>query len=151
HSKFLAASSCLLAALALGVTACGDDDEPEGGGGGGNTTEKAEGKELTIYSSVPLQGASRVQTTAVVNGAKLALEQAGNKAGSHTTKYESLAASTAQAGSWTPEQESANARKAAQDDSTAVYVGTFNSGAAAVAIPILNEAGVPMISPANTA
>jgi branched-chain amino acid transport system substrate-binding protein len=140
-----------LAALALGVTACGDDDEPEGGGGGGNTTEKAEGKELTIYSSVPLQGASRVQTTAVVNGAKLALEQAGNKAGSHTIKYESLDDSTAQAGSWTPEQESANARKAAQDDSTAVYVGTFNSGAAAVAIPILNEAGVPMISPANTA
>ena len=27
-------------------------------------------------------------------------------------------------GNWTPEQESSNARKAAQDDSTAVYVGT---------------------------
>ena len=100
---------------------------------------------------MPLQGASRVQTTAVVNGAKLALEQAGNKAGPHTIKYESLDDSTAQAGNWTPEQESANARKAAQDDSTAVYIGTFNSGAAAVSIPILNEAGVPMISPANTA
>ena len=100
---------------------------------------------------MPLQGASRVQTTAVVNGAKLALEQAGSKAGAHTIKYESLDDSTAQAGNWTPEQESANARKAAQDDSTAVYIGTFNSGAAAVSIPILNEAGVPMISPANTA
>jgi len=151
HSKFLAASSCLLAALALGVTACGDDDPEPSGGGGGGGGEKVEGKELTIYSSVPLQGASRVQTTAVVNGAKLALEQAGNKAGAHTIKYESLDDSTAQAGNWTPEQESANARKAAQDDSTAVYVGTFNSGAAAVAIPILNEAGIPMISPANTA
>jgi branched-chain amino acid transport system substrate-binding protein len=149
QSKFLAASSCLLAALALGVTACGGDDEPEGGTTG--TTEEAAGKNLTIYSSVPLQGASRVQTTAVVNGAKLALEQAGNKAGPHTIKYESLDDSTAQAGNWTPEQESANARKAAQDDTTAVYVGTFNSGAAAVAIPILNEAGVPMVSPANTA
>ena len=48
----------------------------------------AAGKQLTVYSSVPLQGASRVQTTAVVNGAKLALEQAGNKAGSHTIKYD---------------------------------------------------------------
>ena len=112
---------------------------------------EAAGKQLTIYSSVPLQGASRVQTTAVVNGAKLALEQAGNKAGPHTIKYEPLDDSTAQAGNWTPEQESANARKAAQDDSTAVYIGTFNSGAAAVSIPILNEAGIPMISPANTA
>jgi branched-chain amino acid transport system substrate-binding protein len=128
QSKFLAASSCLLAALALGVSACGDDDPEPSGGGGDNGGETAEAKNLTIYSSVPLQGASRVQTTAVVNGAKLALEQAGNKAGPHTIKYESLDDSTAQAGNWTPEQESSNARKAAQDDSTAVYVGTFNSG-----------------------
>ena len=150
QSKFLAASAGLLAALALGVTACGGDDpapstSTDSGGG------EAAGKSLTIYSSVPLQGASRVQTTAVVNGAKLALEQAGGKAGPHTIKYEPLDDSTAQAGNWTPEQESANARKAAQDKSTAVYIGTFNSGAAAVSIPILNEAGVPMISPANTA
>jgi branched-chain amino acid transport system substrate-binding protein len=154
HSKYLAASAGLLAALALGVTACGGDDDNSGGGSGSSGSGgggEAAGKQLTIYSSVPLQGASRVQTTAVVNGAKLALEQAGNKAGPHTIKYEPLDDSTAQAGNWTPEQESANARKAASDDSTAVYVGTFNSGAAAVAIPILNEAGVPMISPANTA
>jgi branched-chain amino acid transport system substrate-binding protein len=141
-----------LAALALGVTACGGDDGDSGSSSSSSgDSGAAAGKQLTIYSSVPLQGASRVQTTAVVNGAKLALEQAGNKAGAHTIKYEPLDDSTAQAGSWTPEQESANARKAAQDDSTAVYIGTFNSGAAAVSIPILNEAGVPMISPANTA
>jgi branched-chain amino acid transport system substrate-binding protein len=152
HSKYLAASAGLLAALALGVTACGGDDDNGGGGGGSSSSGgDAAGKQLTIYSSVPLQGASRVQTTAVVNGAKLALEQAGNKAGQHTIKYEPLDDSTAQAGNWTPEQESANARKAAQDDSTAVYIGTFNSGAAAVSIPILNEAGIPMVSPANTA
>ena len=64
-------------------------------------------KSLTIYSSVPLQGASRVQSEALVDGAKLALEQAGGKAGEHTIKYESLDDSTAQAGSWTPEAESA--------------------------------------------
>ena len=151
NSKYLAASAGLLAALALGVTACGGDDSDSTTSSGGGGGEEAAGKQLTIYSSVPLQGASRVQTTAVVNGAKLALEQAGNKAGPHTIKYEPLDDSTAQAGSWTPEQESANARKAAGDDSTAVYIGTFNSGAAAVSIPILNEAGIPMISPANTA
>jgi len=150
QTKFLAASAGLLAAAALGVTACGSDsgNKSDSGSSGGTA---AAGKTLTIYSSVPLQGASRVQTTAVVNGAKLALEQAGNKAGPHTIKYVPLDDSTAQAGSWTPEQESANARKAAGDDSTAVYLGTFNSGAAAVSIPILNEAGIPMISPANTA
>ena len=83
----------------------------------------------------------------MVNGIKLALEQAGGKAGDITIKYESLDDSTAQAGKWTPEATSANARKAAQDDTTAVYIGEFNSGASAVSIPILNEAGVPQISP----
>jgi branched-chain amino acid transport system substrate-binding protein len=78
---------------------------------------------------MPLQGASSPQTKAIVNGMKLALEQAGNRAGGHTIKYVSLDNSTAQAGSWTPEATAANARKAAQDKSTAVYLGEFNSGA----------------------
>jgi branched-chain amino acid transport system substrate-binding protein len=148
NSRWLAATGCLVAALAMGAAACGDDDDDTGGGG---ESGGGEAKTVKIYSSLPLQGASRPQTTALVNGVKLALEQAGNKAGDFTVQYESLDDSTAQAGSWTPEATTANARKAAQDDATAVYIGEFNSGASAVSIPILNEAGVPQISPANTA
>ncbi len=149
QSKFVAATGCLMAALALGVTACGSSDDsgsstPAAGG------TAAAGKQLTIYSSVPLQGASRISTEALVNGAKLALEQAGGKAGNNTIKYVPLDDSTAQAGNWTPEATSANALKAAQDKSTAAYIGEFNSGASKVSIPILSEAGVPQISPANT-
>jgi branched-chain amino acid transport system substrate-binding protein len=146
NSRWLAATGCLVGALAMGVGACGGDDDDDAGGGG-----ESGGKTLTVYSSLPLQGASRPQTTALVNGVKLALEQAGGKAGDFTVKYESLDDSTAQAGSWTPEATQANARKVAQDDSAAVYIGEFNSGASAVSIPVLNEAGVPQISPANTA
>jgi branched-chain amino acid transport system substrate-binding protein len=150
HSRWLAASGCLVAALSMGVAACGGDDSSGGGGSGGGGGGGG-GKTLTIYSSMPLQGASRVQTTALVNGAKLALEQAGGKAGNFKITYKSLDDSTAQAGQWTPEAASSNARKAAQDDSTAVYIGEFNSGATAVSLPILNEAQIPQISPANTA
>jgi branched-chain amino acid transport system substrate-binding protein len=150
NSRWLAATGCLVAALAMGAAACGDDDEG-GGGGGGGSSDSGGGKTLNVYSSLPLQGASRPQTTAMVNGIKLALEQAGDKAGDFSIKYQSLDDSTAQAGSWTPEATQANARKVAQDDSAAVYIGEFNSGASAVSIPILNEAGVPQISPANTA
>jgi branched-chain amino acid transport system substrate-binding protein len=149
NSRWLAATGCLIGALAMGVAACGDDDG--GGGGGDSGSSSGGGKTLTVYSSLPLQGASRPQTTAMVNGIKLALDQAGGKAGDFTIKYQSLDDSTAQAGSWTPEATQSNARKAAQDDSAAVYIGEFNSGASAVSIPILNEAGVPQISPANTA
>jgi branched-chain amino acid transport system substrate-binding protein len=140
---------CVVAAASTGVVACGDDDDSGGGGGGGG--DSAGGGELHIYSSLPLEGAQRGQSTALVNGAKLALEQAGGKAGDFTIKYTSLSDASAQAGNWTPELTSANARKAAQDDKTAVYIGEFNSGASAVSIPILNEGGVPQISPSNTA
>jgi branched-chain amino acid transport system substrate-binding protein len=151
NSRWLAATGCLVGALAFGVAACGDDDSGGGGGSSGGGGGGGEAKTLTIYSSLPLQGASRPQTTAMVNGIKLALDQAGGKAGDFSIKYESLDDSTAQAGSWTPEATQTNALKAAGDDSTGVYIGEFNSGASAVSIPILNEAGVPQISPANTA
>jgi branched-chain amino acid transport system substrate-binding protein len=136
-------------ALALGLSvalaACGDDGEDTPAAGDGQQ------KTLMVYSSLPMQGAQRPQTTDMVKGIELALEQAGGKAGEFTVRYEALDDSTAQAGSWTPEATQANARRAAQDESTAVYIGEFNSGASAISIPILNEAQVPQISPANTA
>ncbi|HEX6696945.1 MAG TPA: branched-chain amino acid ABC transporter substrate-binding protein, partial [Solirubrobacteraceae bacterium] len=136
-----------MTALALGVAACGggnDNKSSSGGGGGGGRTS------LTIYSSLPLQGDSRPQSTDVVNGEKLALEEAGGKVGKFTIKYVSLDDATAAAGKWDPGQTSADARKAAQDASTIAYLGEFNSGASAISIPILNEANVLQISPSNT-
>jgi branched-chain amino acid transport system substrate-binding protein len=143
--RWLALLSCLFAVFALTVAACGDDDDDGGGGG------EAAGDTLTVYSSLPLQGASRPQTTALVEGIRLALEEAGGKAGDYKIKYTSLDDSTAQAGTWTPEQASANARKVAQDDTAIAYIGEFNSGASAISIPILNEVPIAQVSPANTA
>jgi branched-chain amino acid transport system substrate-binding protein len=141
---------CVVAATTTGLAACGGDDNNSSGGGGGGGSSSSGSGELHIYSSLNLEGASRGQNQAVVNGIKLALEQAGGKAGGHPIKYISLSDASAQAGNWTPELTSANARRAAQDDKTAVYIGEFNSGASAVSIPILNEGGVPQISPSNT-
>jgi branched-chain amino acid transport system substrate-binding protein len=143
--RWLAVLSCLFAVFALTVSACGDDDDDGGGGGAGG------GETLNVYSSLPLQGASRPQTTAMVEGIRLALEQANGRAGDFTIKYTSLDDSTAQAGTWTPEQASANARRVAQDDSAIAYIGEFNSGASAISIPILNEVPIAQVSPANTA
>jgi branched-chain amino acid transport system substrate-binding protein len=147
RARSLAASGCLVTALALGVAACGggdDNDSSSSGGGGEGRTA------LTIYSSLPLQGDSRPQSTDVVNGEKLALEEAGGKVGKFTIKYVSLDDATAAAGKWDPGQTSADARKAAQDPSTIAYLGEFNSGASAISIPILNEANVLQVSPSNT-
>jgi len=127
--------------------ACGEEEE-EGGGGGGT----AEGTSLTIYSSLPLQGTSKEQSEAVINGEKLALKQAGSKVGKYTIKYESLDDSTAQNPGTADEAQTAdNARQAVQDKSTIFYLGEFNSGGTKISLPILNKAGVPQISPSNTA
>jgi branched-chain amino acid transport system substrate-binding protein len=137
-----------IAALALSIGACGDDG---GGGGGGGGGQEGTAETLTIYSSLPLQGAARTQAVAAVNGAKLALEQAGGKAGKFPVQYKSLDDSTAQSGGWEPNATSKNALHAATDDSTIGYIGEFNSGATAVSLPILNEAGIAQVSPGNTA
>jgi len=134
---------CVAVATAVAIAACGGGGSTtsEGGGGGGT---------VDIYSSLPLQGASTAQTKPMVNGIKLALEQANNKAGDFTVKYTSLDDSTAAAGEWDPGQTAADARKAAGDPATVYYIGEFNSGASEVSIPILNNAGIPQVSPANT-
>jgi branched-chain amino acid transport system substrate-binding protein len=142
----LAAWGCLTAVMAFGVAACGDDED-EGAGGGA----QEEGGTLTVYSSLPLQGAARPQSEDVIRGIELALKQKGGKCGDFTIKYESLDDATAAAGKWEAGQTSANARKAVQDDSTIAYIGEFNSGASAISIPITNEAGILHVSPSNTA
>jgi branched-chain amino acid transport system substrate-binding protein len=115
-----------------------------------STTASSGAKTIDIYSSLPLQGSSNAQTIPMVNGMKLALSQAGNKAGPWTVNYQSLDDSTAAAGKWDPTQTGANARKVASDPKAVYYVGEFNSGASEVSIPILNGAGIPQVSPANT-
>ena len=57
---------------------------------------------------------------------------------------------TAAKGAWDAAQGSENANQAVADPDVMVYIGTFNSGAAKVSIPILCAANLGMISPANT-
>jgi branched-chain amino acid transport system substrate-binding protein len=108
---------------------------------------------VKIVSSMPMTGSSLGQTQTVVNAIKQALEEANSKAcdGKVTIQFEAWDDATAAAGKWTPEAETENANKAAADKSIVAYIGTFNSGAAKLSIPILNQAGpLVMISPANT-
>jgi branched-chain amino acid transport system substrate-binding protein len=132
-----------VAAALLLVVGCGGGAGGGGGGGGEGATAK-------IVSDLPMQGANRFQTTSMVNAIKLALEQRDYKAGDVTIEYEVLDDSTAQQGQWDAAKCAENAQQSAQDEEIIGWIGPFNSGCAAVEIPILNEAGLAMISPANT-
>src|SRR5215210_3789013 len=127
--RWLAVLSCLFAAFALGLVACGDDDDESVGGGGDSGGGGISGDTLTVYSSLPLQGTSKGQSEAVIDGEKLALSEVGGKVGKYTIKYVSLDDSTAQNPGTADEAQTAqNARKAVQDESTIFYLGEFNSG-----------------------
>ncbi len=154
-----ALTACLLVGSVLGVGACGSSGSSSSGGSassGGSSSSSSGGSGASggsvvdVYSSLPLQGSSSAQTQPMVNGIKLALSEAGGKAGSFTVNYQSLDDSTAEAGKWDPGQTAADARKAASDPKAVFYIGEFNSGASEVSIPILNQAGIPQVSPANT-
>jgi branched-chain amino acid transport system substrate-binding protein len=138
-------------AAAFIVAGCGGG----GGGQGDGTTEGGstggEGPTATIVSDLPLQGSSRPQNETIVNAIQLALEQRNNKVGDVQINYQSQDDATAQAGKWDEAKCAQNAQSAAQDESIVGLIGTFNSGCAQVEIPILNQAGLAMVSPANTA
>jgi branched-chain amino acid transport system substrate-binding protein len=133
-------ASVVVAALALVISACGGST---GGGGGAATT-----KTVKIISSLPMTGASRTQTVEIVNSIQMAI--ADTKINNVTVNFEALDDATAAKGSWDAAQEAENARKAINDKSVVAYIGTYNSGAAKVSIPLLNQAGLVMVSPANT-
>jgi branched-chain amino acid transport system substrate-binding protein len=130
------------AVTALIAIGCGGGGSGGSGGGGGPTAK--------IVSDLPRQGANRAQTTTMVNAINLAIDERNGKAGDIKIEHESLDDATAQAGQWDAAKCAENAQSAAQDDQIIGWIGPFNSGCAAVEIPILNEAGLAMISPANT-
>jgi branched-chain amino acid transport system substrate-binding protein len=97
-----------------------------------------------------MQGPVTAQTIPEVNGMRLALAQAGGKAGQFTVNYQALDDATAQAAGYDPTQCAANARQVATDTKAVALLGPQNSGCAKVQIPITNTAGLAMISTANT-
>ena len=137
------------------AVACGQAGSTSGGAPAGGTTGGTGASQLTgtikIVSSLPRTGTDKAQTDTMVNAIKMALEENNGKVGNATVTYEDWDDATAAAGHWDPAQETANANKAAADKDIMAYIGTFNSGAAKLAIPILGASGpLVMISPANT-
>jgi branched-chain amino acid transport system substrate-binding protein len=131
----------LFAAL-VGLAGCGGKE---------TVGNRIPGRTLTIYSSVPMHGASWVSSAAVLSGEKLALAQAGGRIGKYRIVLKTLDDSSPPLGAWDPGQTTLNARQAVLDKTTIGYIGELNSGASAISIPLLNRLGIPQISPSSTA
>jgi branched-chain amino acid transport system substrate-binding protein len=138
-----AAAGCAVAALAVGVGACGSSSSSGG-------SAKVSGSTLDVYASVPLQGGAGNQGKAIENGAGIAIDQVGGKIGKFKINYKRLDDSLASTGKADEGKGSQNARQALSDKSAVGYVGEYNSGISKVTIPLLNQGAIAQISPSNT-
>lgn len=109
---------------------------------------------IKIYSSWPLTGTMEGTGGDAVVAAQMAFDDFGNAAGGFAIDYEPLDDGVAaNNGGWEAGKETENANKAINNADCMLLMGTYNSGAAKIAIPIINQvepAGMAMISFANT-
>jgi branched-chain amino acid transport system substrate-binding protein len=144
--------SAVLASLSRFELASAQDDKASSIGNPDiphiTTTDKGT---IRLYSSWPLSGAMTQTGNDAVAAIKLALEDYGNAAGGFALEYTALDDGiAANNGQWDAGVESANANEVINDPDAMVYMATYNSGAAKISIPIMNDAGMAMISYANT-
>jgi branched-chain amino acid transport system substrate-binding protein len=153
----------ILGALALAAAGCGGGGGGESKGGGakalpasscGALQYKGEGSaDYLMASDLPLQGGSREQTTQMNKAIAYVLDQQDWKAGDKKIAFQACDDASAQLAKWDPSKCNANAHNYASNESLLGVIGTFNSGCAAIEIPILNQApggGLQLLSPANT-
>ncbi len=160
----LLAAVCTLALIASGCGSSKKSTSSTAASGGGVTALPASscgpvqyegsGKpQYLIASDLPLIGGSRLQTTQMNKAIAYVLKQQNWKAGKYNIAFQACNDASAQLAKWDPTKCSANAHAYAGDNSLIGVIGTFNSGCAAIEIPVTNQApggGLQMISPANT-
>jgi branched-chain amino acid transport system substrate-binding protein len=105
---------------------------------------------VRIVSSLPRTGSAQRQTDAIVNAIRLAIDADRTPAPGLRVLYSDWDDATAAEGRWAAAAEAANARRAVADREVMAVIGPYNSGAAKVSMPILNDAGLVQITPAAT-
>jgi branched-chain amino acid transport system substrate-binding protein len=135
--------ACLVAVALTGAAAAGC------GGVNASGASEATGNQLAIYSSLPLHGPSAAIGEEISDGERLALADAGGRAGRFRVGYVSLDDSNPITGKLDPGITAANAKMAAADTSTIAYLGEYGSAATAVSLPLTNAAGILQVSPGS--
>ncbi len=136
----------LLVIAAMLFAACGSDKDEAPAGGGGSEEAAEPTKVVKIGVVAPLSGGLSALGAGIKNGVDLAIKQANESNKIKGWKIE-LAAEDDTAKADVGAQV---ATKLASDEAVAGVVGTLNSSVALQVQPILDRAGIVMVSPANT-
>src|SRR3954470_18879872 len=104
---------------------------------------------LTVYVSMPRHGVSARMAGDVSAGARLALADAGGRAGGKRVRLAQLDSSKPGGETWDPSLVESNAKRAADDPAAIAYIGELDAGASAVSVPVTNDKGILQVSPAD--
>jgi branched-chain amino acid transport system substrate-binding protein len=115
-----------------------------------SSSSSAGGKTLVVGTDLPLQGASADASKSTNEVIALVLEQAGGKAGKFNVTVKQYDDSTAAKGAWDDAACAKNAQDHVANVDEVAVLGTYNSGCAKIIIPVVNQAGMLMVSHANT-
>jgi branched-chain amino acid transport system substrate-binding protein len=105
---------------------------------------------LTIGTELPMSGGETANGEPTANGVKLLVKELNAKGGVGGYTLAVNVQDDAVNGVHDPQQGAKNMQTLVADNSVIGVVGPFNSGVAKAEIPISNEAGLLMCSPANT-
>jgi branched-chain amino acid transport system substrate-binding protein len=114
-----------------------------------------DGETVKIYTSWPLTGGTQAIGQSMLNAVNLAVEHymadhEGMGPGGVTVEIVPLDDASPTTGAWDGQIEAENAQRCVNDAACVMYMGTYNSGAAKLSMPITNEAGIAQLSPANS-
>jgi branched-chain amino acid transport system substrate-binding protein len=106
-------------------------------------------EKVKIVSCLPRVGSTKGETDAIVNAIKMAIADF-EKNLPFEVVYLDRDDANARLGAWDARTEADIAREAVGDKAVMAFIGPYNSGAARVSAPILNEAGLVQVTPAAT-
>lgn len=108
---------------------------------------------VRIYASLPLSGKSAGLGKSLLNAMQLALADTTTNTqviGNFRIDFVALDNSSPDSEAANTDREKANAQKAAADPDAILYLGPLATATAQASIPILNQAGLAMVSPGAT-
>jgi branched-chain amino acid transport system substrate-binding protein len=108
---------------------------------------KVPGRSATVYASLPAHGVLEPAGRAVEAGARLALADAGGRAGGLQIELRRLSSTEPAGAPWDPGIVNENADRAAGDPRAIAYLGELGYGASAISLPITNGARLLQVSP----
>ena len=107
------------------------------------------GDSATVYVSVPRTGVAAPAGRAVEAGARLALADAGGRAGELGIRMRTLSSTEPGGEVWKPEVVNANADRAVEDPRAIAYLGELGFGGTAVSLPVTNAGSLLQVSPTD--